>query len=231
MAPAPERRPCATSSTAATTNIVQPVAMRSMPRATVVSQPVRSVGDRPQDGGVDLVGDPPGPRRHEHDDQPRRRARRSDDEPALAGAADAARQRWRGARRPAPPPVRRTDRAGPGGRRRRPGRRRRHRRRRSCPGRRRRRRSSWSCLRPPPRPTTAATVGGSASWPATARSSSRTVSVVSRADTASITSTTSAPHRSTTSVRTSGVMFSAGCSPRSSIELDEVRAPRSPDRW
>ena len=45
---------------------------------------------------------------------------------------------------------------------------------------------------------------------------SRTASVVSNADTESMTSTTSGPHRSMISSRTSGVMLSAGCRPMSS---------------
>jgi hypothetical protein len=39
-------------------NIVQPVATRSTARAAAVSQLVRTSADRPQHGGVDVLGDP-----------------------------------------------------------------------------------------------------------------------------------------------------------------------------
>ena len=208
-----------TSRTAATPNSVHPVATRSTARDDVGEPAGADAGDRPQDGGVDLIGDPAGPRRQRGDDEPRDERPRS--------------------RRSSPCRCARCCRGSGGG---------------APDGRRRRRvrRAVGGTYEPasaalagvvdggfgvqlrrhdaPPTTTRRAIRGRrSPRSPPAAAFSSRTAAVVSVADTASITATTSSPQRSTTSLRTSGVMFSAGCRPRSSTSSTRP-SRRSPDR-
>ena len=95
-----------------TTDIVQPVAIRSMPRATVVSQPARTLGDAAQHCGVDLVGEATGPRRQQGDHQPGHEQHRRRD-PAAPRAPDLAGQRRRGTGWAAPATLRPGRTAGP----------------------------------------------------------------------------------------------------------------------
>ena len=180
-----------------------------------VGQPVRAhASDLPEDEGVGAVGDPAAHPTNYSDDDPEEQEPEGHEPARCPLSPELPRQRGRRARR-APPPARLLHGGGHGDR---------------GPGAspvRVDRPASAGCIavviaaparpparRPPPPPAPSrwrrrrSAPGGSRSSSAATRRRAR--------------SARPGPHRSTTSVRTRGVMFSAGCRWRSSTQLDQV---------